>query len=271
MASNLPFCSDLKRIGPLVGKHKNAQVNICGMNTIVWNLCWPKASRLTVIFPAKMDWLRINRGFPGGSDGKNLPAVQETWVWSLGWEDPLEKGMATYSSILPWRIPWPEEPGRLHSPWGGRVGHNWATNTHTGTHTGNQQKKNNQQKIAIQGLQLWQGPHTTRAGELLERGEEEVGRAVVNKEPWLFIGLCCDSLPLAERESLFFLWVSAVLPGPETAPCGQHVVTILHWVRVVAVLVTSWANGFGVRRHRIWAPALPHVSDSIGHSGGNVS
>ena len=42
---------------------------------------------------------------------KNLPAIQETWVNSLGWEDPLEKGMATHSSILAWRIPWTEEPG----------------------------------------------------------------------------------------------------------------------------------------------------------------
>ena len=44
---------------------------------------------------------------------KNLPAVQETWVRSLGWEDPLEKGMATPSSILAWRIPRTEEPGGL--------------------------------------------------------------------------------------------------------------------------------------------------------------
>ena len=42
---------------------------------------------------------------------KNLPAVQETWVPPLGWEDPLEKGMATHSSILAWKIPWTEEPG----------------------------------------------------------------------------------------------------------------------------------------------------------------
>ena len=46
---------------------------------------------------------------------KNLPAVQETWVQSLGWDDPLEKGMATHSSILAWRIPWTEEPGGLQS------------------------------------------------------------------------------------------------------------------------------------------------------------
>ena len=44
---------------------------------------------------------------------KNLPAMQETWVRSLGWEDLLEKGKATHSSILAWRIPWTEEPGRL--------------------------------------------------------------------------------------------------------------------------------------------------------------
>ena len=46
---------------------------------------------------------------------KHLPAMQETWVQSLGREDPLEKEMATHSSILAWRIPWMEEPGRLHS------------------------------------------------------------------------------------------------------------------------------------------------------------
>ena len=46
---------------------------------------------------------------------KNLLAMQETWVRFLGWEDPLEKGMATYSSILAWRIPWTEETGRLQS------------------------------------------------------------------------------------------------------------------------------------------------------------
>ena len=57
-------------------------------------------------------------GFPGGSDGKNTTALQETSVQSLGWEDPLEKGTATHSSILAWRILWTEEPGRLYSPWG---------------------------------------------------------------------------------------------------------------------------------------------------------
>ena len=51
--------------------------------------------------------------FPGGSDVKNLLAVQETWVQSLSWEDFLEKGMATHSSILAWKIPWTKELGGL--------------------------------------------------------------------------------------------------------------------------------------------------------------
>ena len=64
---------------------------------------------------------------------KHLPAVQETRVRSLGWEDPLEKEMATHSSILAWRIPWTEEPGGLQSTGSQRVRHDWAT-SHT-SHT----------------------------------------------------------------------------------------------------------------------------------------
>ena len=54
---------------------------------------------------------------------ENLPALQETWVQSLGWEDPLEKGMATHFSIHAWRIPWTEEPDGLQSMGLQRVGH----------------------------------------------------------------------------------------------------------------------------------------------------
>ena len=54
---------------------------------------------------------------------KNLPAVQETWIQSLGWEDPLEKEMVTHSSILAWKISWTEEPGGLQSMGSQRVGH----------------------------------------------------------------------------------------------------------------------------------------------------
>ena len=59
--------------------------------------------------------------FPGGSDGN--------WVWSLGWEDHLEKGMATHSSILAWRIPWTKEPGKLQSKGSQRVRHDGAIDT----------------------------------------------------------------------------------------------------------------------------------------------
>ena len=67
---------------------------------------------------------------------KNPPAIRETWVWSLGWEDPLEKGKATHSSILPWRI-----PGTIQCMGSQRVGHSWATFTFTApisnySHTG---------------------------------------------------------------------------------------------------------------------------------------
>ena len=55
---------------------------------------------------------------------KNLPAMQETRAQTLGQEDPLEKGMATHSSILAWKTPWAEEPGRLQSMGPQRVGHN---------------------------------------------------------------------------------------------------------------------------------------------------
>ena len=54
---------------------------------------------------------------------KNLPAMKETWVHYLGWENPLEKEVATHSSILAWIIPWTEEPGRLQSMGSQRVGH----------------------------------------------------------------------------------------------------------------------------------------------------
>ena len=62
---------------------------------------------------------------------KNLPAIQETQVQSVGQKDPLEKGMATHSSILTWKIPWTEEPGGLLSIGSHRVRQDWATNTLT--------------------------------------------------------------------------------------------------------------------------------------------
>ena len=72
-------------------------------------------------------------GFPGGSVEKNLPAMQETSVQTLGWDDPLEKEMATHSSILAWRIPWTEEPGRQQSTGSQRVRRDLGTKTTTTT------------------------------------------------------------------------------------------------------------------------------------------
>ena len=72
-------------------------------------------------------------GFPGGSDVKNLPAMQRPglMVWYPGQQDPLEKGMATYSHVLAWKIPWTEESGGIQSMGSQRVKHKWETNTST--------------------------------------------------------------------------------------------------------------------------------------------
>ena len=72
---------------------------------------------LLALFPSFLDKLHISvcLGFPDGQMVRNPPAMQKTWVRSLGQEDTLEKGMATHSSIFAWRIPWTEEPGRLQS------------------------------------------------------------------------------------------------------------------------------------------------------------
>ena len=73
-------------------------------------------------------------GFSGGSQDKASACNAGGRVRDLCWEDPLEKEMATHSSILAWRIPWTEEPGGLQSTRSQRVGHDWAT-SHTHTHT----------------------------------------------------------------------------------------------------------------------------------------
>ena len=74
----------------------------CSLQYWVWALpiliIWKYAMHYSLLF-----WLE---NFPSSSSGKNPPAMRETWVWSLGWESPLEKGKATHSSTLSWRIPW---------------------------------------------------------------------------------------------------------------------------------------------------------------------
>ena len=76
---------------------------------------------------AQRQCLGHHDGLAGGSEVKNLLAVQETWVWSRGWEDPLEEERATHSSIPAWEISWTKEPGRrVHEV--ARVRHNLVTN-----------------------------------------------------------------------------------------------------------------------------------------------
>ena len=70
--------------------------------------------------------LQYSQAFQVAQMIKNPPAMWDTWVRSLGQEDPLEEGMATYSSILAWRIPWTEEAGGLQSIGLQRVGHDWS-------------------------------------------------------------------------------------------------------------------------------------------------
>ena len=78
---------------------------------------------MVISIDAEKAFHKIQHSFPVASDGKNLPAMREIWVQSLGQEDPLEKGMATHSNILAWRIPRTEKPGRLQSMGPQRVGH----------------------------------------------------------------------------------------------------------------------------------------------------
>ena len=88
-----------------------------------------------VLYHSAMSIFQIHfvhsQDFPVAQTVKKLSAVQETWILSLGQEDPLQRWVATHSSILAWRIPWTEDSGRLRSTGSQRVGHHWPTNTFT--------------------------------------------------------------------------------------------------------------------------------------------
>ena len=96
--------------------------------------------------------------------------MQETWVRLLGWEDPLEKGIVTHSSILAWRISLTKEPGRQQSMELQRAGHDWATNTHTHarthTHTHTHTHSHHCHESSFSGwlLSLCLGPQPKQAG-----------------------------------------------------------------------------------------------------------
>ena len=84
---------------------------------------------LRTVFSSHL-WYIYTLGWGVAQMVKNLPAVWETWVSSLGQEEPVDKGMATHSSIHAWRIPWTEKPGRLQSMGLQRLEHDWANNMH---------------------------------------------------------------------------------------------------------------------------------------------
>ena len=98
-------------------------------NTFKNHNCWSQVKTPLVIGRHSCGFMGSGGKYHGLSCGSDLkPAMWETQVQSPGWEDPLEKGMATHSSILAWKMPWTESPGGLQSMGLQRVGHDWATN-----------------------------------------------------------------------------------------------------------------------------------------------
>ena len=99
------------------------------------------------------DWFPLQFGFLVAQRLKRLPLMQETWVWSLGQEDPLEKEMVTQSSTLAWRIAWMEKPGGLQSLGSQRVRHDQATSLSLSQHICSFQKKTDM--IKCSHCSLW--------------------------------------------------------------------------------------------------------------------
>ena len=121
---------------------------------------------------------------------KNLPPMQETWVRSLGWEDSLERGMATHSSILTWEIPWTKEPGRLPSRGLQRVGHNWMTFT-----------SHDLQLVEYMHAEWWWYEGTMDTKEPAEERIEAKGKG----EKEIYIHLNAEFQRIARRDKKAFL------------------------------------------------------------------
>ena len=122
---------------PLAMKMWNLNQWLSG-NSLLLLLFKSRSFFLSFLFEKKFCWDKIHLPLQythwaslAAQTVKSLLAMRETRVWFLGWEDSLEKGMATHSSILAWRIPWTEEPNRLYSPWGHKESDTteWLTQT----------------------------------------------------------------------------------------------------------------------------------------------
>ena len=134
-------------IFPLLWSPVLGQVRIwgCILNALSSSSCLPRWSPCSMMLyltyyiltrchpSANPFWVLVHLTVLVAQRLKRLPAMQEIWVWSLGQEDPLEKEIATHSSILAWRIPWTEEPDGLQSTGSQRVGHDWVTSLFTFT------------------------------------------------------------------------------------------------------------------------------------------
>ena len=136
MPPGASVCSQPRSIlGPVVGllQGMNHFRHLSGRNAFVWRGQRRGKSGWSLSLPCIASDCQGFRASLMAQWLKSPPAMQETqemWVWSLGQEDPLQKGMATHSSILPWEIPGTEERGGLQSIGLQRVGHDWATDTH---------------------------------------------------------------------------------------------------------------------------------------------
>ena len=120
---------------------------------------------------------------------KNRPAMRETWAASLGWEDPLEKGMATHSSILAWKIPWTEEPFGIQSMESQRVRHDWEFKPSTSLWG----KGKSELKVCLRPSQhLWAGQRRQILASETCQGRCSVGGSRREWRTW--IENLCDSM-----------------------------------------------------------------------------
>ena len=180
---------------------------------------------------------------------KNLPAVQETWIWSLGWEDPLEKRMATHSGILSWRTPWTEEPDRLLSMGSQRVGYDWATNTF----------------ISLSPSLI--GDYLQCKDEKSEPQKVKCFVEVLNLNRFSCVWLCATLWTVAHQAPLsmgfsrqeYWSGLPCLPPGDLPDPGIQHLLSFLHWHVGSLPLVPPDSKSTAHFYYSIYSPSLRNV------------